>query len=92
MLVCAVRYRLNSPGPLTYLVETGGRFFIYARGRLGPALPAPLVDALVAGRGGPWVPATGDLVVRLGSSPSAAHRPDATEASLYGRGEAPLHA
>lgn len=63
MPACAVRYRLNSAGPLTLLVEYEGRFFIYTRGALGAALPPVRVAELLTGRGGRWVADAGELIV-----------------------------
>lgn len=58
---CAIRYRLDAGGPGVYLVECEGRVHVYSRGELGLPLPPRAVDALLAGRGGRWVPAVGDV-------------------------------
>lgn len=61
MPACAIRYRLDGPGPATYLVECDGMFHLFTRGALGAALPAYRLPLLLDSRAQHWVPATGDL-------------------------------
>ena len=58
---CAIRYRLDGPGPATYLVECDGMYHLFTRGTLGAALPAYRLPLLVNSRAQHWVPATGDI-------------------------------
>ena len=61
MPACAIRYRLDGSGPVTYLVDCDGSYHLYTRGTLGEPLSAGQIAALRAGRR--WVPAVGELVV-----------------------------
>lgn len=60
---CAIRYRLDRPGPAAFLVDCAGELRVYARGELGGALPRSLVQALLAERGSRWIPASGSLLL-----------------------------
>lgn len=72
MTACAIRYRLDGPGPAAFLVDCDGRFHVYARGTVGGALPTPRVLALLADRGCRWVPAGGDIDVDQSADPADA--------------------
>ncbi|MDP9472899.1 MAG: hypothetical protein M3Q71_19935 [Chloroflexota bacterium] len=61
MPACAIRYRLDGPGPATYLVECEGMYHLFTRGGLGAALPAHRLPLLLDSRAQHWVPATGDI-------------------------------
>jgi hypothetical protein len=61
--ICAIRYRLDGPGPAAFIVECDGRYHLYTRGSLGAALPDYSLTAMLAARGYRWVPATGDLIL-----------------------------
>ncbi len=74
MSTCAIRYRLDGPGPAAFIVECDGRHYLYTRGSLGAALPDHSVMAMLGARGYRWVPATGDLILeqrRPGHKPEA---------------------
>ncbi|MDQ3045256.1 MAG: hypothetical protein M3R06_08955 [Chloroflexota bacterium] len=61
---CALRYRLDVPGPVVYLVECGNRFHLYSRGTLGNAVSRDALPGLVSGRhGARWVPVAGTIPV-----------------------------
>ena len=60
-MACSIRYRLDAAGPAVYVVECDGRYHFYSRGALGNPLPVDELPALLAGRGGRWLPAMGDL-------------------------------
>jgi len=77
-MACAIRYRLDAGGPGVYLVECDGRFHFYSRGELGLQLHPQTVTTLLAGRGGRWVPAIGDI-----AAPGAPAPDDATPRSPY---------
>ncbi len=61
MPACAIRYRLDGPGPATYLVECEGMYHLFTRGGLGAALPAHRLPLLLNSRAQHWVPASGDI-------------------------------
>ena len=61
MTACAIRYRLDGPGPATYLVDCDGQLRVYARGVLGGVMPASRLLAVLADRGCRWVPAYGPV-------------------------------
>ena len=61
MTACAIRYRLDGPGPATYLVDCEGQLRVYARGTLGGVMPASRLLAVLADRGCRWVPASGSV-------------------------------
>lgn len=63
MTACAIRYRLDGPGPATFLVDCDGVLRVYARGVLGGVMPAGRVLATVADRGCRWVPASGRVLL-----------------------------
>lgn len=63
MPACAIRYRLDGPGPAAFLVDCDGEFHVYARGSLGGAMPTGRLLALLAERGCRWVPAAGEVVL-----------------------------
>ncbi len=69
MADCTIRYRLDGSGPVAYVVECAGRFHIYARGALGSAVSSDQLQALLAVRGGRWVPATGDISLERANVP-----------------------
>jgi hypothetical protein len=60
---CAIRYRLDGPGPAAFIVECDGRHHLYTRGALGAALPDYSLTAMLGARGYRWVPASGDLIL-----------------------------
>jgi hypothetical protein len=60
---CAIRYRLDGPGPAAFIVECDGRYHLYTRGALGAALPDYSLTAMLGARGYRWVPASGDLIM-----------------------------
>ena len=59
MTACAIRYRLDGPGPATYLVDCDGQLRVYARGVLGVVMPASRLLAVLDDRGFLWVPVSG---------------------------------
>ncbi len=61
MTACAIRYRLDGPGPAAFLVECDGELRVYARGALGAVLPSDRLLALLADRGSRWLPASGSV-------------------------------
>ena len=63
MTACAIRYRLDGPGPATFLVDCDGELSVYARGVLGGVMPASRVLATLADRGCRWVPASGQVLL-----------------------------
>ncbi len=63
MTACAIRYRLDGPGPAAFLVDCDGAIRVYARGVLGAALPSDRLLALLADRGSRWLPATGAVEI-----------------------------
>ncbi len=66
MTACAIRYRLDGPGPATFLVDCDGELRVYARGLLGGVMPAGRVLATLADRGCRWVPASGTVLLDRG--------------------------
>ncbi|HET7092410.1 MAG TPA: hypothetical protein VFI22_03005 [Thermomicrobiales bacterium] len=66
MTACTIRFRLDGPGPATFLVECDGRLRLYTRGMLGGAMPRTRLLAVLAERGCRWIPATGTLELDLG--------------------------
>lgn len=65
MTACAIRFRLDGPGPATFLVECDGELRVYARGVLGGAMPRSKVLASLADRGVHWTPAAGEIELDL---------------------------
>ena len=65
MSTCAIRYRLNAPGPSAFIVECNGGMRMYTRGTLGGRLPEGYTMALVGSRSNHWVPATGELILDI---------------------------
>ena len=63
MTACAIRYRLDGPGPAAFLVECDGELRVYARGALGAALPSERLLALLADRGSRWLPDSGSVEI-----------------------------
>jgi len=61
MPACAIRYRLDGPGPATYLIDCDGEYRLYARGSLGAAITRPQLLGELASRGCRWVPASGEV-------------------------------
>ena len=51
MTACAIRFRLDGPGPATFLVECDGDLRVYTRGVLGGVVPQSRVLASLAARG-----------------------------------------
>ncbi len=74
MTACAIRYRLDGPGPATFLVDCDGELRVYARGVLGGVMPASRVLATVADRGCRWVPAAGRILLDA-DDPASDDRP-----------------
>ena len=71
MPACAIRYRLDGPGPAAFLVDCDGELRVYARGALGGIMPTSRLLALLAERGCRWVPASGAIELDLGDEPNA---------------------
>ena len=65
MSTCAIRYRLNAPGPSAFIVECNGGMRMYTRGTLGGRLPEGYTMALVGSRSNHWVPASGELILDI---------------------------
>jgi hypothetical protein len=65
MTACAIRYRLDGPGPAAFLVDCEGELRVYARGVLGGTMPRNRLLALLAERGCRWVPAAGSVELNL---------------------------
>ncbi len=63
MSTCAIRYRLNAPGPSAFIVECNGGMRMYTRGTLGARMPEGYATALTASRASRWVPASGELIL-----------------------------
>ena len=70
MTACAIRYRLDGPGPAAFLVDCEGQLRVYARGVLGGIMPTSRLLALLAERGCRWVPAAGAVELDLGDGPA----------------------
>jgi hypothetical protein len=73
--MCAIRYRLDGPGPAAFIVECDGRNYLYTRGSLGAALPDQSLTAMLAASGYRWVPATGALILEQRRSGSRSETP-----------------
>jgi len=69
---CAIRYRLDGPGPAAFLVDCDGELRVYARGNLGGVMPRGQLLAHLAARGCRWVPASGSVEVALDAERSDA--------------------
>jgi len=65
MPACAIRYRLEGPGPAALLVDCGGQLHIYTQGVLGGTMPRSRLLAILAERGCRWVSAGGEVDVDL---------------------------
>jgi hypothetical protein len=65
MSTCAIRYRLNAPGPSAFIVECNGGMRMYTRGTLGGRLPEGYAMALIGSRTNHWVPASGELILDI---------------------------
>ncbi len=63
MSTCAIRYRLNAPGPSAFIVECNGGMRMYTRGTLGARMPDGYALALTGTRASRWVPASGELIL-----------------------------
>lgn len=63
MPACAIRYRLEGPGPAALLVDCDGQLRIYTQGVLGGTMPRGRLLAILAERGCRWIPATGQVDV-----------------------------
>ncbi len=92
MTACAIRYRLDGPGPAAFLVECDGELRVYARGALGAALPSDRLLALLADRDSRWLPDSGSvdiddplLLTREGNERRAAAPPSGVWADAGGR-------
>jgi hypothetical protein len=93
MTACAIRYRLDGPGPAAFLVDCDGELRVYARGALGGVMPTSRLLALLAERGCRWVPASGAVELDLGEPPAATqptppHTPEMPLVGAMGLGEA----
>jgi len=88
MSTCAIRYRLNAPGPSAFIVECNGGMRMYTRGTLGGRLPEGYTMALVGSRSNHWVPATGELIldIDLEDDPISAWEPVAAARQPAPRG------
>ena len=75
MSTCAIRYRLDGPGPAAFIVECDGRYHLYTRGALGAALPDYSLTAMLGARGYRWVPASGDLIMEPRRATPRSERP-----------------
>ncbi len=69
MTACAIRYRLDSSGPATFLVDCDGQLRIFTRGSLGGVVPRSLLLALLADSGCRWVPGQGTVEVEATELP-----------------------
>ncbi len=65
MPACAIRYRLEGPGPAALLVDCGGQLRIYTQGVLGGTMPRTRLLAILAERGCRWERAAGEVEVDL---------------------------
>lgn len=65
MSTCAIRYRLNAPGPSAFIVECNGGMRMYTRGTLGARMPEGYALGLTASRASRWVPASGELILDI---------------------------
>jgi len=65
MTACAIRYRLDGPGPAALLVDCEGQLRIYTQGVLGGTMPRARLLAILAERGCRWIPASGEVDVDL---------------------------
>ncbi|MDQ3541964.1 MAG: hypothetical protein M3440_14890 [Chloroflexota bacterium] len=65
MSTCAIKYRLNAPGPSAFIVECNGGMRMYTRGTLGERMPDGYAMALTGARGSRWVPASGELILDI---------------------------
>lgn len=68
MTACAIRYRLDSSGPATFLVDCDGQLRIFTRGSLGGVVPRSLLLALLADSGCRWVPGQGTVEIEATES------------------------
>ena len=78
MTACTIRYRLDGPGPSTFLVECDGELRVYTRGRLGGVVSRSQVLASLAARGMRWIPAAGQIELDLAAEERAMRRADAS--------------
>lgn len=65
MSTCAIRYRLNAPGPSAFIVDCSGGMRMYTRGTLGAKMPDGYVNELLGARASRWVPASGELILDI---------------------------
>ena len=63
MTSCAIRYRLDGPGPAAMLVDCGQGLRLVTGERFEGTMPQARLLALLADRGLRWVPATGEVLV-----------------------------
>ena len=63
MSTCAIRYRLNAPGPSAFIVECNDGMRMYTRGMLGARMPDGYALALTGTRASRWVAASGELIL-----------------------------
>lgn len=82
MSTCAIRFRLNAPGPSTFIVELNGGMRMYTRGTLGGRLPQQYALELATSSGNQWVPASGELILDLDVDEGVARGWDAPAGSL----------
>lgn len=77
MTACAIRYRLDGPGPAAFLVDCDGELRVFARGTLGGVLPRNRVAAVLSERGCRWIPAGGEVELNLTAEERAIRQADA---------------
>lgn len=77
MTACAIRFRLDGPGPATFLVECEGALRVYTRGALGGVVPQSKVLASLAARGVHWIPAGGEIELDLSAEDRAIQQAEA---------------
>ena len=77
MTACAIRFRLDGPGPATFLVECDGELRVYTRGVLGGVVPQSRVLASLAARGVRWIPAVGEIELDLSAEDRAIQHAEA---------------
>ncbi len=65
MTTCAIRYRLDGPGPAAFLIECDGQLRIYTRGVVGGVMAASRLLSVLAERGCRWMPAQGSVDLEL---------------------------
>ena len=91
MTACAIRYRLDGPGPAAFLVECEGELRVYARGTLGGAMPQSRVAAFLAERGCRWIPAGGEILLDLSAEDKAMRHAEAASRLAIDPAAIPRH-